>query len=352
LHYRNDEDIEHPILVHKHLLDGRTVRIGVVFDAELVEHANRKQNQHNANTGTPRIPDNQKAYLADKINAARRNMILFPLQDSMMLPLRLGVPKYCDLVKQPMDLRKIESKLAYNEYKSVQDFTNDLNLMLGNAAMLVGQNSSLDHAAKKFRASAKRFMAKLPAPDQTLMEDNAEPQSDSEESIAVSIGLDSRRALMLWSGWLSGKPLWTSEDCTDVNKDLACLASMDLLCAGNENGEGRDHKALNACSDAIRQILLQEAQSLSNPLQTLAKQIDNPTSKIFTMLIDVLVYSNCASDGKTEAWLQEMGGLHSVLYQALSIKFAKKMKRVGAPDLMARCAYHTHPGGSQCDRAI
>jgi hypothetical protein len=158
--------------------------------------------------------------------------------------------------------------------------------------------------------------------------------------------LKSHRAPVLWSRWLYGSPMWTEEDCTDVDNDLACLVEIRDHCS---HVGGTDFDAVNACFDAIRQILFSDARSPSNPLEAMTNDVTYVKSKLFKMLVDVLVYGTCASNGKTRDWLHKVDGEYPKFFTALSHEFAKKVRGEAPPDLMARCAYHVHPKGSKCD---
>ncbi|KAJ3144796.1 hypothetical protein HDU89_007760 [Geranomyces variabilis] len=47
-------------------------------------------------------------------------------------PVLVGAPDYFDVVKRPMDLSTVERKLASHQYSEVQDFADDVQLMLNN----------------------------------------------------------------------------------------------------------------------------------------------------------------------------------------------------------------------------
>ena len=44
----------------------------------------------------------------------------------------LNIPNYNEIVKQPMDLGTIQSKLANNEYENADDFEKDVRLVFKN----------------------------------------------------------------------------------------------------------------------------------------------------------------------------------------------------------------------------
>ncbi|KAI8904256.1 Bromodomain-containing protein, partial [Powellomyces hirtus] len=47
-------------------------------------------------------------------------------------PVLAGAPDYFDIIQRPMDLSTVERKLANFQYSEVQEFANDIQLMLNN----------------------------------------------------------------------------------------------------------------------------------------------------------------------------------------------------------------------------
>jgi hypothetical protein len=48
-------------------------------------------------------------------------------------PVALNIPNYFNVIKEPMDVSKIEEKLQSNSYVSLKEFTRDVNLIWQNA---------------------------------------------------------------------------------------------------------------------------------------------------------------------------------------------------------------------------
>lgn len=320
--------------MHKHLLNGRVVRDGVVQQ------------------DGPGIARNQKAFLVEKLKNTRKiKSAIFFLRPFDHIA--LGHPTYFDIIKQPMDLSTAANKLNSDQYGSPQSFMDDIQLIANNATKSFGPQHAVSTDGDSMLAYVRYFMSKLPSPDPTSTKTTAKAPQDTTGTCTIAIGLPSHRALVLWSRWLYGRPMWTQEDCANVNDDLLALASIYKLCAGTVlfNDVCKDLDALNACSDAIRQILFDEVHPLNNPLKVLCVQLDRPDSGIFTMLVNWLVYGECGSNGKTKDWLHSVEGKHPDFFKALSNEFAKKVMGEAPPDMMARCAYHVHPAWSQCDKA-
>jgi hypothetical protein len=247
-----------------------------------------------------------------------------------------------------MSLATVEAKLASDRYNSVGAFTDDLQLIVNNAAEFHGIHYAITYAGNNMLAHTWESMSKLPASAPTsvrVIKESA--QSDLDSTLVTE--LEPHRALVLWSRWLYGSPMWTEKDCTDAGNDLACLLAIRHHCG---HAGGKDIDAMNACSDAIRQLLLSDKHPQSNPLFKLQSQMMHPNGgSLFQMMVDILVHRSCASQGRTRVWLQSVEGKYPEFFRALSHEFAKKVMREAPPDLMARCAYHLHPTEQKCGDA-
>jgi hypothetical protein len=163
-------------------------------------------------------------------------------------------------------------------------------------------------------------------------------------------GLKHHRSLVLYARWLCGRPMWDPDDCTNPKGDLACLTDIYDLCAGDRNGEGRDYEGINACLDAIREMLVCDfspSEPLQNPLDTLLRSLPE-ASRGRSMVIDLLIFGVRARWGKAwfnnwHAKLDVMGESESRFQTAMIMGFYRKEDGEERPDLMARCSYHEHP---------
>ena len=80
-------------------------------------------------------------------------------------PVKLMIPQYSDIVKQPMDLGTIERKLRSDEYKIVQDVVDDMNLMVNNAVLFNGPQHIVAQEGVKLKGTFEKQMTHLPKPD-------------------------------------------------------------------------------------------------------------------------------------------------------------------------------------------
>jgi hypothetical protein len=169
--------------------------------------------------------------------------------------------------------------------------------------------------------------------------------------VTVKVGLDSYRALEMWSRWLYGSPMWDQEDCTDVNEDLSSLASIYRPCAGSWWSACQDYDAdgKNASLDAIRQIIVTQTCELGPLFLLLSRHLESTEWMMFKMLVDVLVYGDSIGQEDSMEWPQDLEDTHPEFFGALGLELARRKMGKARPDFMAHCAYHIHPAGSQCD---
>ena len=350
VHLITDGLIKHPVYIHKHLLNRRALQVGSIYRAQQAEHIDLSRDQHDSKHITPGITDIQEIVLREQLKNTKKTKWAVQLS-SLLNTSDENQFSYYDIIDQPVDLSTIESKLERKQYGSLQAYADDFQLMSDNAEKFFGPQHNGTLASQSLLAYVQKHMARIPGPGQTRGKVQDQASSSKMEVFTVEVELRSRRALRMWSSWLYGGKMWHREDCTDVDNDLSCLASIYKLGAGRGPRVGRDSDALNACLDAMRQILLDENLSPTNPLQVLDDQLNLSGSGLSKMLVDLLVYGKCASEGKTRDWLHIVEGRHSEFFRALSHEFANKVMGGVVPDLRARCAYHFHPTGSSCGDA-
>jgi bromodomain-containing factor 1 len=105
----------------------------------------------------------QKGYLIDKLkNTKKTKHAIFFL--TPVDPVALKIPTYPDVIKHPMDLGTVESKLKNDQYASVQAFADDLQLIVDNAAKFNGPQHAVTHAGNNMLAYTNNFMSKVPGP--------------------------------------------------------------------------------------------------------------------------------------------------------------------------------------------
>lgn len=95
---------------------------------------------------TDAMTESQNAFLRTQIGYTKKKKeaayFLRPVNHEA-----LKLPTYPDIIRQPMDLGTVESKLRNNEYTSVQSCVDDLQLIVDNARKFNGPDHAITHAA-------------------------------------------------------------------------------------------------------------------------------------------------------------------------------------------------------------
>ena len=74
----------------------------------------------------------------------------------------LGIPTYPDIIKEPMDLGTIDTKLKNKQYTGVSEFVRDFNLVVNNSYTFNGREHVVSQQAAKMEASFNNQMKMLP----------------------------------------------------------------------------------------------------------------------------------------------------------------------------------------------
>jgi len=76
-------------------------------------------------------------------------------------PVRLGIPDYWDVIKQPMDMTKIKEKLLSGKYADAKQFTQDVHLMFENARTYNPVGNPVHMLAVNLEKSFEEQMSKI-----------------------------------------------------------------------------------------------------------------------------------------------------------------------------------------------
>jgi hypothetical protein len=123
--------------------------------------------------------------------------------------------------------------------------------------------------------------------------------------LAVELPDLSHTALEMLARWLYGQPLCVNKD--DPEDDLDRLAELHkLACTAEEESGVRDSQLFDACINAIEQCLVQKSKELNDPIELLKNVLlANDKFPGKDAILRQLVYGECATDGRTMAWLEE-----------------------------------------------
>lgn len=161
-----------------------------------------------------------------------------------------------------------------------------------------------------------------------------------------------RRECVLLARIVYGQTLWRPSENAFPDEDLGSLAELYSLF----EGKWRSHDGGNACLDAIRAILCQEEKVPTDPLTYLLEFSYSNTDRLTLMIRDLLIYTDCATDGRAIRWIQSYGtGGEGEFLASLCVELINKAHRDPGDlkDPMQRCAYHKHCDGCKlCCEAI
>ncbi|KAK3699177.1 transcription initiation at TATA-containing promoter protein [Vermiconidia calcicola] len=106
----------------------------------------------------------QKSSLIDKMKNLKKTKsslhFLKPVD-----PVALNIPTYPDIIKEPMDLGTMESRLKSGHYKSVQEFADDFALIVNNSRRFNGDQHVVTQAALSMEAYFNKMMQTIPTAD-------------------------------------------------------------------------------------------------------------------------------------------------------------------------------------------
>ncbi|KAI9223658.1 hypothetical protein BC828DRAFT_375383 [Blastocladiella britannica] len=116
-----------------------------------------------ANATRPMTPAYHK-HMTAAIRAIRKLKDAEPFKDPVD-PIRLNIPDYPLIVKNPMDLSTISDKLSRRVYATVEELDHDFQLMVDNCIRYNGDQSVYAASARKMRLSFDKQLERLTAVD-------------------------------------------------------------------------------------------------------------------------------------------------------------------------------------------
>ncbi|KAG8990758.1 nuA3 HAT complex component nto1 [Tulasnella sp. JGI-2019a] len=111
--------------------------------------------------------------------------------------LKSEAPDYYDIIKKPMTWTKIHKKLENVEYMTVQDFKDDLLLVISNSLLYNAPNTPPYRAAVKIKLAAEPILARLdpliPKPPEEVPADEQLVKEESDISATSPVGLETEQ---------------------------------------------------------------------------------------------------------------------------------------------------------------
>ncbi|KAG9384220.1 Bromodomain containing protein [Pyrenophora tritici-repentis] len=110
---------------------------------------------------TTPMTEAQNKFLLERIRNTKKIKVSLAFKDPVD-PVALGIPQYPEIVKHPMDLSTMESKLKEKKYTYVRDFMADLDQMITNSELFNNKQHPVTQAGYNLRAYFLKGMGKMP----------------------------------------------------------------------------------------------------------------------------------------------------------------------------------------------
>lgn len=149
-------------------------------------------------------------------------------------PVKLNIPSYFQIIKEPMDLGTIEQKLKNNAYQSPQSVINDFDLMIRNALTFNGPDHAVSIEGRKLKATFDRQMVNLPRADE--VEEKKTKKSAPKTSAA-------RREPRASIGQATGRPAGGSPQATTTF--ALGPEGLPLIRRDSTNADGRPKRSIH-----------------------------------------------------------------------------------------------------------
>ncbi|KAA8917479.1 hypothetical protein TRICI_000345 [Trichomonascus ciferrii] len=146
-------------------------------DAEVSTPKESKEEEGKSSTGEPKpedtssldppegaepgLPKHQQKFIVNTIRSVKR------LKDAMPFlkpvdPVKLNVPTYYEVIKNPMDLGAMEKKAQKGEYSKMSEFSADMDLIVANCEAFNGKDTPISAMARNIKTSFDRYMSNAP----------------------------------------------------------------------------------------------------------------------------------------------------------------------------------------------
>lgn len=112
--------------------------------------------------GAPQVlPKHQVKFALASLRAVKRLKDAGPFI-APVDPVKLNIPTYFDIVKNPMDLSTMEKKVNESKYHKVSEFISDMDLIVSNCILFNGAESFISNMARNIKASFDKHMNNMP----------------------------------------------------------------------------------------------------------------------------------------------------------------------------------------------
>jgi hypothetical protein len=158
-------------------------------------------------------------------------------------------------------------------------------------------------------------------------DDDVDDDGYDNRHLVVELVDTGQRACIKLVRWLYGQPM------LDPNKphrwDLSDVAEIyHISCIENEASSTWDTECMEACFDAMKQLLTQTERELKNPIEMIDGVLKDTRRPGSAVMLRQLAYGACAADGRTKTWLDEYcdyDDRESEIIELICLEFAKKV---------------------------
>ena len=196
-------------------------------------------------------------------------------------PVRLNIPRYPDVVKNPMDLRTMNQKLKEDKYGTVKDFIEDFDQMVENTALFNGQDHDVTQHAFHLRIAFDRSLSTIPSHEYT--EPTAEekkakkatiikppPRRESRSSVGNARSPTASSPQTTFALGPSGVPL-IRRDSTVADgrpkREIHPPAPKDLPYSASKPKRKKYQSELKFCREVLNELKKPKYDHISHPFQ-------------------------------------------------------------------------------------
>ncbi|EOA90738.1 uncharacterized protein SETTUDRAFT_158273 [Exserohilum turcica Et28A] len=235
---------------------------------------------------TTPMTDVQNKFLLERIRNTKKIKVSLAFKDPVD-PVALNIPTYYDVVKTPMDLTTMESKLKEKKYKYVRDFMADLDQMITNSELFNNKQHPVTQAGYNLRAYFLKGMGKMPR-GAAAEEPPKPPKAKKSSSAAQKAKRESRVApptvkapaapappatspqAAAWPLQQDGTPLIRRDSSTADGRPKREIhrPSKDLPYANAKPRRKKYQQELKFCESVITELMKPKYSTLTYPFVT------------------------------------------------------------------------------------
>ena len=152
---------------HRRMRDGRIITNRRMLREVQIEDERHKRNNQLLKT------------CRDVLNAVKRNKFHWIFAQPVDA-VKLGIPDYYDVVKNPMDLGKVKEKMDQKKYSTPTDFAEDMRLIFDNCALYNGTTTDAGQMGETVRGEFENAWVKYDVEKKMSDEDEIRTKEDVE----------------------------------------------------------------------------------------------------------------------------------------------------------------------------